>query len=306
MNTPTLNLTGNLSSPDAIPVVLQMLIDLKRTALLHVHTPRGRGVVFFELGQFRHVSYGPLHSDDALAQLLLVREGTFETASQIPTPPPAANITGSSEQILMRAAIAADHLQREPTPALPPSAPDEESAALLVTAPFHSEADFDAALDTFVFEDTPSAAPLPGPDLVPELNIDLNVTTETFPGQVWRLLNLIDGRRTVQELSDVSATPLPDVQRILSGTSVTQHVQYLERMMPPQFWTDVQDAATDVLGIAAGVLLKKAAKTLDVTRDTFPLARAPLWLDALTAAAPPDRQAQVLERLNAVRHRYRL
>lgn len=74
-------LSGHL---DELPLtdILQLFEQSRKEGILHIATPGATGVVSFGSGLLRDASFGPLTGEDALVELLCLKEGGFHFFSQ--------------------------------------------------------------------------------------------------------------------------------------------------------------------------------------------------------------------------------
>ncbi len=110
---------------------VQMIALSGRDKLVEVHTPKGRGLIWFEHGDIVHCEYDQYRGETAFYMLLAVNRGTFRELFNRRAP--RRTVTRSSTHLLMEAARLAD----EGILGVPGAVRPEGSAALAL----HSEAE---------------------------------------------------------------------------------------------------------------------------------------------------------------------
>ncbi len=85
---------------------VQMVALSGRDKLVEVHTPAGRGHIWFEHGDIVHCEYDRFRGELAFYKLLAVNRGTFKESHH--RPPPLRTVTRSSTHLLMEAARQTD------------------------------------------------------------------------------------------------------------------------------------------------------------------------------------------------------
>ncbi|MBX7084638.1 MAG: response regulator [Nannocystaceae bacterium] len=110
---------------------VQMIALSGRDKLVEVHTPKGRGLIWFEHGDIVHCEYDQYRGETAFYMLLAVNRGTFRELFNRRAP--RRTVTRSSTHLLMEAARLAD----EGILGVPGAVRPEGSAALAL----HTEAE---------------------------------------------------------------------------------------------------------------------------------------------------------------------
>ncbi|GAB4188526.1 MAG: hypothetical protein Kow00108_25080 [Calditrichia bacterium] len=93
---------GNLADL-SLAEVIQLLTMNRRKGMLHLipADASGNGKVFMENGHMKYAEFADKKGEDAINEMVRVKEGTFELITE--EEPPEYNITGSTMNILMEA-----------------------------------------------------------------------------------------------------------------------------------------------------------------------------------------------------------
>lgn len=259
----TAHMQGHIQN-DGLSDYLQLLASTNRSARITAHTAAGDAHLHFVHGQLTHARFGPVTGEVAVREILRAH-GTFQghlTTDDETARAPERNMPlgRSLQNVLLDAALEVDHATQE-----------------------------------FLFDPeppAPDAVPLNVPDagVVPTLVTPLDLIEEEFSAPVWRVMNAVNGQRSLTDVAAAVGLDVPFVQQVIATQTERGHVQVQRPAMPAAFWTDVLDHLRQVVGPAATLLMDDAADDLGIQDQRVYADQAAPMLDLITASIPPAKQ----------------
>lgn len=259
----TAHMQGHIHN-DGLSDYLQLLASTNRSARITAHTPTGDAHLHFMHGQLTHARFGPVTGESAVREILRAH-GTFQghlTTDDGAAQAPERNIPvgRSLQNVLLDAALEVDHAAQE-----------------------------------FLFDPEPPApapVPLNVPDagVIPTLVTPLDLIDEEFSAAVWRVMNAVNGERSLTDIGAAVGLDVPFVQQVIATQTERGYVTVQRPALPAAFWADVLDHLRQVVGPAAALLMDDAADDLGIQDQRVYADQAAPMLDVITASIPPAKQ----------------